>query len=101
MSMETLSEALKRLAAAGYADDFRAEPGGLRARHSGCLHQPESLHIEEVVRFEGESDPEDEAILFALRCDEHDSRGTYAVTYGPSVPPLDAEMTRRLSDDRP
>lgn len=100
MPMETLSEALKRLSAAGYTDDFRAEEGGLRARHSGCLHAPESLAIEEVVRFEGASDPGDEAVLFALRCEEHDSRGTYAVSFGPSVSPLDAEMVRRLSDDR-
>jgi hypothetical protein len=98
--METLSQALARLAHAGYGEDFRAEPGGLRAVGSGCLHEPESLVIEEVSRFEGESDPGDESILFALRCEAHGARGTYAVAYGPAMDFLDAEMARRLSDGR-
>ena len=98
--METLAQAVDRLTAAGYQDDFRAECGGLRAVGTGCLHEPESLVIEEVVRFEGASDPEDEAVLFALRCETHGTRGTYVVAYGPSVDPLDAEMVHRLTDGR-
>jgi hypothetical protein len=100
MAMETLSQAVERLAAAGYRDSFRAEAGGLRAVGTGCVHDPESLVIEELVRFEGESDPEDEAVLFALRCEVHGTRGTYVVTYGASTDALDAEMVRRLSDGR-
>ena len=98
--METLSQAVDRLTAAGYRDDFRAESGGLRAVGTGCLHEPEALVIEEVVRFEGASDPEDEATLFALRCTTYDARGTYVVAYGPAIDPLDAEMVRRLRDGR-
>jgi hypothetical protein len=100
MPMETLSEAMARLAAAGYAESFRAEGSGLRAVSSGCEHEPESLVIEDILRFEGVSDPEDEAVLFALRCDRHGTRGTYAVAYGPSIDALDAEMVRRLTDRR-
>lgn len=100
MPMETLSQAVNRLTAAGYRDDFRAEPGGLAAVGSHCLHEPEDLVIEEIVRFEGASDPGDEAIVFALRCEIHGTRGTWVVTFGPSVDPLDAEMVRRLSDGR-
>jgi hypothetical protein len=98
--METLSEAVKRLADAGYREDFRAEPGGLRATGSGCLHEPESLAIEEVVRFEGASDPQDAAVLFALRCELHGARGTFVAAYGPAMDPLDAEIARRLADRR-
>lgn len=98
--METLSQAVERLTAAGYRDEFRAEGTGLRAVETGCLHEPESLAIEEVVRFEGASDPQDEAVLFALRCETHGTRGTYVVPYGPDVDSLDAEMVRRLADRR-
>jgi hypothetical protein len=100
MPMETLSEAVARLTAADYRDGFRAERGGLRAIGTRCLHEPESLVIEEIVRFEGASDPGDEAVLFALRCAIHGTRGTYVVTFGPSVDSLDAEMVRRLTDGR-
>lgn len=98
--METLSEAIARLTAAGYTLDFRAETGGLRAVGTDCLHVPESLLVEEIVRFEGASDPQDSAALFALRCVTHGVRGTYVVAYGPSMDPLDAEMVRRLGDGR-
>jgi hypothetical protein len=100
MPMETLSEAVERLTAAGYRDDFRAERGGLRAMGTRCLHEPERLVIEDVVRFEGASDPGDEAVLFALRCETHGTKGTYVVSFGPSVDPLDAQMVRRLADGR-
>lgn len=101
MPMETLSEAVERLTAAGYERTFRAEDAGLRAVGTACVHEPESLVIEEVVRFEGASDPQDEAALFALRCEKHGTRGTYVVAYGPSIDPLDAEMVHRLKDRRP
>jgi hypothetical protein len=98
--METLSEAVERLSAAGYREDFRAERGGLRAVGTGCMHEPEALVIEEVLRFEGASDPQDESMLFALHCTIHDLRGTYAVAYGPAMDPADGEMVRRLTDGR-
>ncbi|MEZ4331939.1 MAG: hypothetical protein R3F35_09290 [Myxococcota bacterium] len=101
MPMETLSQAIARLVGAGYAHDFRAEQEGLRAVGTSCVHDPERFEIEEIVRFEGTSDPQDEAAVFALRCEVHGTRGTYAVAYGPAMAPLDAEMVRRLHDRRP
>jgi len=98
--MDTLSQAVERLTAAGYTDDFRAEEGGLRAVGSDCLHDPGDLEIDEVLRFEGESNPEDQSTLFALRCPEHDRRGTYVVAYGPAMPPLDVKVVQRLVDRR-
>jgi hypothetical protein len=100
MSMEGLSQAVERLTAAGYRAGFRAEPGGLRAVGSDCVHAPETLVVEEVLRFEGASDPDDQATLFALRCATHGVRGTYVVAWGPGMDPLDAEMVRRLREGR-
>jgi hypothetical protein len=75
----------------------RAEQDGLRAVPSGCMHTPESLTIDEVVRFEGMTNPDDEAIVFAVRCGVHGTRGTYVTAYGPQMSAVDAEMVRRLS----
>ncbi len=100
MFTETLSQAVDRLTADGYTDDFRAEPGGLRAIVADVLYRPESLDIEEIVRFEGITDPADEAIVLALRSEKDGIKGTYAVAYGPGMGPLDAEMIRRLPDKR-
>ena len=96
MADETIAQAVNRLTAAGYSDDFRAERDGLRAVQAGCTHTPETLVVDEVVRFEGITDPDDEAILFALRCAEHGTKGTFAIAYGMKVPEIDAQMARRL-----
>jgi len=96
MPMETISAAVDRLSAAGYTADFRAEPAGLRVVGTGCVHPPEALLIDEIVRFEGATDPGDEAIVFALRCPVHGGKGTYTVAYGASMPAIDADMVQRL-----
>lgn len=101
MGKETLAQAVERLTGQGYRDGFRAERGGLRATRAGCVHPPEELLIEELVRFEGATDPDEQAAVFALRCALHGARGTWTVAYGPAMDPLDAEMARRLADRRP
>jgi hypothetical protein len=94
--MEDLAHAVERLTRAGYRDDFRAERGGLRAVRAGQLFEPEALVVEQVERFEGESDPGDEVVVFALSSESSGTRGTYVVTYGTYIDPIDAEMVRRL-----
>ena len=98
MFTETLAQAVDRLTAEGYTDGFRAELGGLRALAVDVLYQPEELSIGEVVRFEGSTDPADEAIVLALHCEKDGVKGTYAAAYGPATAALDAEMIRRLPD---
>ena len=98
MFEETLSQAVDRLTAHGYTDAFRAEPDGMRAVVAGILYRPELLIVEEVARFEGISDPADEAIVLALHCREDGVKGTFTVPFGPGMGGLDAEMMRRLRD---
>ena len=97
MPMETLSEALRRLAGAGYGDEYRAVPEGLWARSDGRVYPPHDFRVEEIVRFEGESDPSEEAAVFALTRTADGSRGTYTVAFGTLMDPLDGELVERLS----
>jgi hypothetical protein len=102
MPLETMSAALARLEADGYTDEFRAVADGLRHLHDdGESHvmAPEDLTVREVVRFEGASDPDEEAAVFALEC-ECGIKGTYVVTYGPGMSPDDNEVVLRLQDGR-
>lgn len=100
MALESLSHAMARLEAAGYTEELRAEDGGLR--HVGADHviRPEDAVVHEIVRFEGESDPDDEAALFALECPTCSIRGTYVVAFGPDMPAEDVEVVPRLPNDR-
>ncbi len=94
--METLSEAIARLRAAGYRADFSSTAGGmLRCGSCGSTTDAATANIDEIVRFEGTSDPGDEAILVALRCTCGEA-GLFSAAYGLSVSAEDADVLRRL-----
>jgi hypothetical protein len=95
--METLSQAMARLRVAGYVGEFSASPeGDLLCRSCGTSQAPESIEIRETVRFEGDSNPDDEAILLALQCADG-CLGQFSAAFGPGTPPADVMMLQRLS----
>jgi hypothetical protein len=95
-----LADVVDRLTRAGYSDIFRAEHGAIRAEKARHLHRPEDLAVEALERFEGVSDPSDEAIVVAL-CSRVDAcRGTYTVPYGEGMPAEDAALIARFPDTR-
>lgn len=95
-----LAAVIDRLTRAGYSDTFRGEVGGVRALRAGHLHAPEDLVVESIDRFEGISDPEDEAMVLAVRCPADGCRGTYTVPYGKNMPAVDGELIARIPDGR-
>jgi hypothetical protein len=94
--LETLQEAVARLASAGFGDSFQAVPGGLRALEANEVIACEQLLVEEIVRFEGESDPGDMAVLFALRSQDGRIAGTFVSGYGASTDPEAARAMQAL-----
>jgi hypothetical protein len=95
-AIESLRDALARLAARGYGHELIADGGLLRDRETGDRHDPALLAIAEIARFEGASDPDEQAILYALADASGHPLGTYATVYGPITPPDDVEVVRRL-----
>ena len=93
---ETLSQALTRLEKAGYVEDFRATKDGLKAGTSGKLILPENLVVDETVRFEGESDIDDEEAIFALSEINGNLKGTYTVAFGTDMDSLAVAMVQKL-----
>lgn len=93
---ETIARVVDRLSHEGYPAQFRAEPEGLRAVNGGT-YAPEDVVVEKLARFEGISDPDDEAVVFAVRAPDG-TRGTYTSTYGPEErDPIEQDVLRRLS----
>ena len=99
-STESLSESLKRLSTKGFTHGLRASHGNLLDLVTGEPHAPEFLQIDEVVRFEGESDPDEQATLFAVRSPAGRPLGTYVVVFGAAMPQEDAEVVHRLAQKR-
>lgn len=93
---ESLAGAIERLEQRGFKHSLRARAGVMRVVGTRESHAPESLAIDEIVRFEGDTDPAEEVVLFALSGPDGAPLGTYAAMFGPATPPEDAEVMRRL-----
>jgi hypothetical protein len=95
-----MASVVDRLTKAGYTETFRGEAGGVRAVRADHVHHPEDLVVESIDRFEGISDPEDEAMVLAVRCPADGCRGTYTVPYGKNMSSLDGDLIARIPDAR-
>ena len=93
-AMETEVEALDRLRSQGYERSFRVESLG-RIGDGEVSFDAGEADVREVVRFEGNSDPDDESMLLAL-AGPGGEMGTFAVPYGPAADAGDLAVIRRL-----
>jgi hypothetical protein len=86
-SAGTVTEGVVQLEADGYGDDLRFEGGLVVCRRCGTSHATEAAEVERVLRFEGPSDPADEAIVLGLRCPECGAKGSLVSAFGPDADP--------------
>jgi hypothetical protein len=91
---DTVTEAVKGLRDRGYTKDFNLKENSVIC-HEDEYH-PEDFEIVEVHRFEGETDPADEAAVYAVESREG-VKGILVSGYGMSAVGLGAEMARKLS----
>jgi hypothetical protein len=95
--MATLSESIAALQAEGYTGNWFATTDGLlRCGETGLDADPSTVTIDRTLRFEGQSDPDDEVILFALS-EPSGRKGVFSTQYGPTMPPEDAAVIAKLS----
>ena len=64
--MRTLSEAMENLVRRGFTEHFGVRGDQLRGFESGKTFGSQDVIIREYERFEGVSDPDDMAIIYAL-----------------------------------
>jgi len=94
--VETILDAVARLRAAGYRLEFSARSNGLlQLGGNDELIEASALSVDEIVRFEGDSDPDDEEILVALTT-RGGLHGLYSAAFGPSTPSDDVEVLHAL-----
>jgi hypothetical protein len=90
----TLACAVDGLTRRGFTEDFRAVDGRLRALRAGQTFAAEDLEIREFHRFEGISDPDDMAVVYAIES-KSGIRGTFADAFGASTHDAEGVPTRR------
>ena len=64
--MDTVSEVIEKLLKKGYKGDFVMTKKGLTVRNSGENLLPDQIKIRKIYRFEGDSNPDDMSVLYAI-----------------------------------
>ena len=94
--MDTPSDAVRRLQAEGYTGNwFAGRDGGLECDETGSRYDPADVEVDHVLRFEGQSDPGDMTIVFALRTPAGD-KGIYSAPYGAASTAEDTDVISKL-----
>ena len=94
ISYDTVTEAVSGLKKRGFTTDFNLGENCIVC-HSDKFDIDE-FEIVEVYRFEGNSDPGDSAVVYAIES-EGGMKGVLVSGYGISAEGMSAEMARKLS----
>jgi hypothetical protein len=78
---QTVAEAVRTLEQRGFSANFELIGKTFRAVESGKTFKPEDLTIVEHYRFEGASDPEELAVVYAIEAADG-TRGILVDAYG-------------------
>lgn len=85
-NMSTMTSILEVLAANGYSSQFKASGKVIISVATGNEYLPQDVRINHYYRFEGESNPDDSAIVYALET-KAGERGTLIDSYGAYMDP--------------
>ena len=90
---ETVTEAVNGLRKRGYTMDFNLGDNCLICHDE--KFNPEDFEIVEVYRFEGNTDPADEAVVYGIESNKG-QKGVLVNGYGPASEDMSAEMAKKL-----
>ena len=92
---DTVAEAVKGLKQRGYNIDFNLEAEGVNCTETPLSLKPADFEITEFYRFEGESDPADEAVVYAIESRKGE-KGLLVTGFGISAEGLGEQMIEKL-----
>ena len=96
-SYDTVTEAISDLKARGFTLDFNLQVNSLQCFNPDLNLTPQDFEITEIYRFEGDTNPSDEEIVYAIETkDGH--KGVFVNGYGTSAEAVGAEMMKKLVD---
>jgi quercetin dioxygenase-like cupin family protein len=93
----TLSETINRLVKLGYTHDFNIMDECIVCHKENITLSPDDFQIDHVYRFEGDSDPEYQSILYAISSTKFDVRGTLVNGYGTSSDEVTTKLIEKLN----
>ena len=97
---DTLSEAVNDLVKRGYTSNFNIKNDCLSCVENEIDLHPEEYTIDEIHRFEGNTDPGDENILFALSSAKYNMKGLLVNAYGMYGDSFTAQLISKLNKSK-
>ena len=94
--MESLTETINELRKQGYLEDFNLQQNCLECRNGHFKVFAYEFKVDKFYRFEGETNPSDEAILYAISSDKHGIKGILVNAFGIYSEPITDEMLEKL-----
>ncbi len=79
---KTLSEVMEVLRGRGYVEDFNLLEENISYRDGGEKVNLSDIVIDKIYRFTGQNDPDDEAILYAMRNVKDGAKGIFVNGFG-------------------
>ena len=92
----TLTQTMNDLRKEGYVEDFNLQQNCLECRNGQFKIFAKEFKVDKFFRFEGDSNPSDAAILYAISSDIHQLKGVLVNAYGIYSEPVTDEMLQKL-----
>ena len=94
---DTVTEALKDLKLRGFTIDFNIAFDKIICNDNNICLNPHEFEIVEVYRFEGDTDPGDQSVIYAIESKDEKVKGTMSGAYGTYAESISTEMMQKLS----
>lgn len=95
--MSTLVSCMDHLRTKGFTENFTVDEQGIKIQDIKKHYKPAQISIENYYRFEGETDPADSAILYAIETNDG-LRGVLSDAHGLYADRLTAAFMNRVED---
>lgn len=97
---DTLSQAVNSLKKRGYTENFNLKPFCLECPSLALQLFPEQFAIDEYYRFEGNSDPTDNSIVYAISANDNSVKGVLVDAYGVYAENITSAMAEKLKVEK-
>lgn len=96
-SYDTVTDALKDLKSRGYTIDFNIAFDKIVCSKNETVLNPHEFEIVEVYRFEGDTNPDDEDVVYAVASKDGTIKGTLTSAFGTYAESISSAMIEKLS----
>lgn len=93
---KTLSETMNDLRKQGYTEDFNLQQHCIKSEVNNIELHPDDFVIDRVYRFDANTDPSDQAALYAISSEKHKMKGVLVNSYGIYSDDISDELIMKL-----